>query len=589
MGECPGLAGTPARWAARSFCRAATPPTRPQRLEPRERMSMSTARKNAWCVVGLCVLTAAAFYPFLFNGYTATDTLPLIYSTRINSVEDLVSVISLPIMSDAGFSAGFYRPVSLLSFSLDQAIWGELPFGYHLTDILLHLVCVLLVYSIARILAFDSAVAFVSAALFALHPLVMEVVPAIARRQDTLACLGMMLTFVFFLKWFSRGGLDHCSGQRPPLGVQGFSVGPAPPRLKPWTAARSGRNDDQGPRGRGYALLLLSSLCYFLSLASKEVNVLFPAVLAVYTVLFCGGDKDYKAKYVCLAKAMPAYALVLALYLAMRFVVIGGVGGYHNSFELWRLKYTILNYLPNLFYPQDFFAILPENRNDDPVLVLLNIICVSIILYIGYIAKKNGDLRVLVVLLSWLLSPLIILMVTGTSDLRSYYAAIVPFSLAIGYGSIQSVRLCAASRNDGGLRYYAAGVGSSLLSALSLSIIIYSPLFFSYSHWKLSAQIVAMTLDAVEDIVRAQGNNGIEVVDIYGIPSLRQASSKQIPHPRSVSYLNDYVIYSYLKKRGYTLDVGELSYDKVGEGFKIDRVDAARAGRTLTVRFLAKP
>ena len=44
-----------------------------------------------------------------------------------------------------------------------------------------------------------------------------------------------------------RVGLDHRSGQRSPPGVQGFSLGPVHPRLKP-CPARGGRNDDQGRR-----------------------------------------------------------------------------------------------------------------------------------------------------------------------------------------------------------------------------------------------------------------------------------------------------------------------------------------------------
>ena len=42
-------------------------------------------------------------------------------------------------------------------------------------------------------------------------------------------------------------GLDHRPGRRPPSGVQGFSLGLAHPRLKPWTPTRGGRNDDRGP------------------------------------------------------------------------------------------------------------------------------------------------------------------------------------------------------------------------------------------------------------------------------------------------------------------------------------------------------
>src|SRR5439155_23733708 len=37
-----------------------------------------------------------------------------------------------------------YRPVQTLSLMVDYALWGLNPFGYHLTNVLLHLGCVLL-------------------------------------------------------------------------------------------------------------------------------------------------------------------------------------------------------------------------------------------------------------------------------------------------------------------------------------------------------------------------------------------------------------------------------------------------------------
>ncbi len=43
-----------------------------------------------------------------------------------------------------------YLPVRDLSYALDYALWGENPFGFHLTNLLLYLLNTACVYSITR-------------------------------------------------------------------------------------------------------------------------------------------------------------------------------------------------------------------------------------------------------------------------------------------------------------------------------------------------------------------------------------------------------------------------------------------------------
>ena len=43
-----------------------------------------------------------------------------------------------------------YRPLTLLSLGLDFQLFGEAPWGYHLTNVLLHSVNSLLLYALAR-------------------------------------------------------------------------------------------------------------------------------------------------------------------------------------------------------------------------------------------------------------------------------------------------------------------------------------------------------------------------------------------------------------------------------------------------------
>src|SRR5678815_54020 len=47
------------------------------------------------------------------------------------------------------------RPVVNLSYALDTAIWGLRPLGYHVTNVLLHAINVMLVFAIARALDAD--------------------------------------------------------------------------------------------------------------------------------------------------------------------------------------------------------------------------------------------------------------------------------------------------------------------------------------------------------------------------------------------------------------------------------------------------
>src|SRR4029078_696862 len=43
-----------------------------------------------------------------------------------------------------------FRPVINLSYALDRALWGVGPFGYHLTNLALHAIAVLLLFALLR-------------------------------------------------------------------------------------------------------------------------------------------------------------------------------------------------------------------------------------------------------------------------------------------------------------------------------------------------------------------------------------------------------------------------------------------------------
>ena len=105
---------------------------------------------------------------------------------------------------------GHWIPVTWLSFGIDHAVWGMNPFGYHLTNVLLHAANAALFYLLGRrVLALGlpaarpwaTALGAAAAALFfAVHPLRVESVAWITERRDVLSALFCLVTVLAYLR-----------------------------------------------------------------------------------------------------------------------------------------------------------------------------------------------------------------------------------------------------------------------------------------------------------------------------------------------------------------------------------------------------
>jgi protein O-mannosyl-transferase len=121
------------------------------------------------------------------------------------------------------FHLGHYQPLSWLTFSLDYLLWGMNPFGYHLTNILLHAANGALFYFVTlRLLGiakpnFNGVVlrlaAGFSALFFAIHPLRVESVVWVTERRDVLSGFFLLLTVLSYLKAVGQE-INRSSGRR---------------------------------------------------------------------------------------------------------------------------------------------------------------------------------------------------------------------------------------------------------------------------------------------------------------------------------------------------------------------------------------
>jgi tetratricopeptide (TPR) repeat protein len=149
-----------------------------------------------------------------------------------------------------------YLPIRDVSYALDYALWGENPFGFHLTNLALYFLNAVFVYLMTRRLTpllFSAGrampgrkageVALLTALLFAVHPLHSEPVSFISCRNVLLSGLFSFMSCHFFLKHL--GGTD----------------------------------------GEGRGSYAGSLLCFVLAILSKATAVVLPGMLLLFAAL----------------------------------------------------------------------------------------------------------------------------------------------------------------------------------------------------------------------------------------------------------------------------------------------------------------
>jgi tetratricopeptide (TPR) repeat protein len=90
-----------------------------------------------------------------------------------------------------------FYPVSNTTFWMEWRLWERNPTGYHVTNLILHVIDVLLIWIILRKLSIPGA--FFAAIIFAVHPVNVESVAWIAQVRNMLAMTFFLLSILWYL------------------------------------------------------------------------------------------------------------------------------------------------------------------------------------------------------------------------------------------------------------------------------------------------------------------------------------------------------------------------------------------------------
>lgn len=211
--------------------------------------SKTLFNKNHNFLIGLLLLLAvlSAYIPAIQGGYIWDDPMHVTENPLLKNSDGLRRIWFEP-----GAWAHYY-PLTLTSFWIEYQIWGLAPLGYHLINVLLHVLNAFLAWRV--LLRLQVPGALFAAAVFALHPVHVESVAWVSERKNVLSGFFYLSALSIYLRFALRGN-----------GIKGVPATPT-------------KNSIQ-PSGRYYkGLYTLSLGLYLCALLSKTITCTLPAVI----------------------------------------------------------------------------------------------------------------------------------------------------------------------------------------------------------------------------------------------------------------------------------------------------------------------
>jgi len=325
-------------------------------------------------------------------------------------------------------TAKLYCPLTWLSFAIDYQIWGCDPFGYHFTNLVLHVANTLLVLILVRKVlrgryTYALTAALLTAVAFGVHPLHVESVAWATERKDVLFVFFYLLGLISYFRW-----LD--SHKRVYYGIC-------------------------------FGLFVASAL-------SKSTAVTFPAVLLLIDHFFAH-RKAWEEK-------IPFFAVSLVITAITFLCQAGGPGetvAPPEIIPLWAraglVGYCSLFYVRKLFWPGHLSAVYrPFDEMHWNIFLSLEYVAIfALVTALVFAARRRWP----VLWPSWLfyiitLSPTIGLVPVGIHVVADRYAHLAILGLMLPVSMV--IAQAARAARGVGARVVVGGVIAAVFAALTL-------------------------------------------------------------------------------------------------------------------------
>ena len=216
---------------------------------------------RAWLWIGavlIVCITELAYVPAMRGGFIWDDDSYIINNPTLRTADGLRQIWLVP-----GATPQYY-PMVFTTFWIEYQLWELHPAGYHIVNVALHIVAAVLVWTVLARLGFGAGVAWVCAAIFAVHPVHAESVAWITERKNVLSAVFYLLSLLIAVRFFR-------------LHDQSAALSPSRSQQKQ-IARKNARR--QSPARNVLAYILMLAL-FIAALLSKSVTCSLPAVIAL--------------------------------------------------------------------------------------------------------------------------------------------------------------------------------------------------------------------------------------------------------------------------------------------------------------------
>ena len=145
-----------------------------------------------WLAISAVVLVA--YFPSLHNAFQYDDLHSIVENPHLRSLANLDDFFWRPDMFTADPRSTMYRPLVLVSYTLNYALVEFRVAGYHGFNIAVHIANCLLLCALARRYFTARYIGLAGGLLFALHPIAGEPVNYISSRSESLCALFSLLS-----------------------------------------------------------------------------------------------------------------------------------------------------------------------------------------------------------------------------------------------------------------------------------------------------------------------------------------------------------------------------------------------------------
>ena len=294
-------------------------------------------------------IVIAVLSPVLSADFFCWDdkTVALSPLVRILNFRQLIYIFS-------EFHAGLYHPITTLSFAIDYTIGNGHAFEFHLTNFIIHIINIILVFQLSFKLTKSKACAFGIALFFGILPINVEVVAWITSRKDSIYTMFFLAGLILYSEYLTKGG-------------------------------------------KGYYIIVF--ILFLFSSLSKIQAVTFPLILLSIDYLH---NRRMLNRKVILEK-IPFFILaILIIFINLQAQKSYGYINYGGKYSLFKQIITFStgfnHYILNIIFPFNISVFYPfpfSPGADIPVFYLLQpLILILYLIMLGYFILKGKRIHV---------------------------------------------------------------------------------------------------------------------------------------------------------------------------------------------------